>query len=80
MGYQAAPNGSLGPPLRLYQFVSHNEGTAVLLESKWLPSASHLPPPHPPPIDSNRDITGTECRTWAIQSCKEEASFLQQIF
>jgi len=37
--------------------MSNTEGTALLFESKWLPSASYLPPP---PIDSICDITGTE--------------------
>ena len=36
MGHQSAPNGSLGLPCGLYQFMSHSEGTALLLESKWL--------------------------------------------
>ena len=35
MGYQAAPLSSLGLPCQLYQFMSHTEGTALLLESEW---------------------------------------------
>ena len=63
MGYQTAPDGSLGPPCGLYQFWSHTEGTALLLESKWLlkPAFGFPPiPTHSPPIDSIRDITGSE--------------------
>ena len=47
--------------------MSLTEGTALLFGSEWvlnLPSAPHHPtqPPatHPPPIDSTRDIIGTE--------------------
>ena len=50
MGYQAAPNGSIGPPCGLYQIWSHTEGTALLLESNWLPLVSQPPPPPPPPF------------------------------
>ena len=67
MGYHAAPHASLGLLCGLYQFVPQTEGTALLFESEWLPSASHPPPPpphpppaRPPPIESIRDITGTE--------------------
>jgi len=70
MGYQAAPDGSLGPPCGLYQFWSHTEGTALLLEYRWLlwpafgfPSAPASPQPLSAcslSIDSIRDITGTE--------------------
>ena len=70
MGYQTAPNGSLGPPLGLYQFMSHNEGTALLLESEWLllpafnfspdPALPLLPLTRPLSIDSIRDITGLQ--------------------
>ena len=61
MGYQAAPDGSLGPPCGLYQFWSHTEGTTaawvqmVALAHLWLPTH-----PRPLPIDSIRDITGSE--------------------
>ena len=64
MGYQTAPNNNFCPPYVFYQFMSHIEGTALLFDSKWLPSASH-PPPSPPltrlsPIVSMHDITETE--------------------
>ena len=42
---------------------SHTEGTALLLESKWLlwPAFSFPPAPtRPPSIDSIHDITGSE--------------------
>ena len=64
MGYQAAPIGSLCPPCGLYQFWSHTEehSTAALVQMValarlWLPTCPRLPPP---PIDSIRDITGSE--------------------
>ena len=72
MGYQAAPHGSLGLPYGLYQFMSVTKGTAQLFESEWVlypafgspPAPTTHPHPtrphHPPPIDSIRDITGTE--------------------
>ena len=62
MGYQTAPDNSLGLPCELYQFMSLAEGTALLFESEWLlyPAFGSLPsPPHPPPIDLIRDITRT---------------------
>ena len=68
MGYRIAPNGSLSPPFGLYQFMSHNEGTALLFESEWLllPAFNFTPDPalplppltRPLSIDSIRDITG----------------------
>ena len=64
MGYQAAPHASPGLLCGLCQFVSHTEGTALLFESEWLlwPAFGFPPAPAspPPPIDSIRDITGTE--------------------
>ena len=67
MGYQTAPYSSLGFPSGLYQFMSFTESTAVLFNALTPPLAPHLslsPAPitsHPPtPIDSIRDITGTE--------------------
>ena len=65
MGYQTAPHGSLGLPIGLYQFIPPTEGTALLFESEWVlypasGSPPTPPPSHPPPIDSIRDITGTE--------------------
>ena len=51
-------------PCGFYRSVSHAGGTTLLLESKWLlwPACSFPPSPAspPPPIDSIRDITGTE--------------------
>ena len=57
MGYQTAPHDSLGLPRGLYQFMSLIEGTALPFESEWVlyPAFGSLPP-----IDSIRDITGTE--------------------
>ena len=61
MGYQTAPHGSLGLPCGMCQFMSLTEGTALPFESEWvLYPAFGSPPPTPPPIDSIRDITGTE--------------------
>ena len=64
MGYQTAPHGGLGLPGGLYQFMALTEGTALPFESEWVlypSSAPHPPPPPtPPPIESIRDITGTE--------------------
>ena len=71
MGYQTAPHGSLGLPGGLYQFMALTEGTALLFESEWVlypafgsPPAPTThptsPPTRPPPIESIRDITGTE--------------------
>ena len=70
MGYQTTPRGNLGLPCELYQLMSLTEGTALLFESKWVlypafgsPPAPTVAPPSPtgpPPIDSIRDITGTE--------------------
>ena len=68
MGYQTVPHGSLGLPCGLYQFMSLTEGTALLFESEWVLYPAFRSPPtpnrqaHPPPtpIDSIRDITGTE--------------------
>ena len=62
MGYHAASHGSLGLPCGLYQFMSLTEGTALPFESEWVlyPTFGSPPPSHPPPIDSIRDITGTE--------------------
>ena len=64
MGYQAAPDGSLGPPCGLYQFWSHTEGHStaawvqmVALARLRLPTLHRL---RPATIDSIRDITGTE--------------------
>ena len=53
--YQAAPNGSLGPPCGLHQFWSHTEGHStaawvqiVALDRLRLPTRPRLPPPvHP---------------------------------
>ena len=64
MGYQTAPHGSPGLPCGLYQFMSLTEGTALPFESEWVlyPAFGSPPAPttRPPPIDSIRDITGTE--------------------
>ena len=68
MGYQTAPHGSLGLPGGLHQFMALTEGTALPFESEWvllrLPTLPHHPPhpppTRPPPIESIRDITGTE--------------------
>ena len=71
MGYQAAPpHGSLGLPGGLYQFMALTEGTALPFESEWVlypafgspppPPPTPPPPTCPPPIESIRDITGTE--------------------
>ena len=69
MAYQTAPHGNLGLPCGLYQFMLLTEGTALLFESELVlypafgsppPPPPNLPPSHPPPIDSIRDITGTE--------------------
>ena len=65
MGCQAAPHGSLGLPGGLYQFMALTEGTALPFESEWVlypafGSPPHPPPTRPPPIESIRDITGTE--------------------
>ena len=68
MGYQAAPHGSPGLPCGLYQFMSLTEDTALPFESEWVlypafgspPAPTAHPTPLPPPIDSIRDITGTE--------------------
>ena len=61
MGYQTAPHGSLGLPGGLYQFMALTEGTPLPFESEWvLYPAYGSPPTHPPPIESIRDITGTE--------------------
>ena len=55
-----------------YPFMALTEGTALPFESEWVlypafgsrpaPTAhpTTLPPTHPPPIESIRDITGTE--------------------
>ena len=69
-GYQTAPHGSLGLPCELYQFMSLTEGTALLFKSELAlypafgsPPAPtiHPTPSHPPtPLDSIRDIAGTE--------------------
>ena len=64
MGYQTAPHGSLGLPGGLYQFMALTEGAALPFESEWVlyPAFGSPPAPttHPPPIESIRDITGTE--------------------
>ena len=67
MGYQTAPHGSLGLPGGLYQFMALTEGAALPFESEWVlypafgsPPAPTTPPTRPPPIESIRDITGTE--------------------
>ena len=63
MGYQTAPHSSRGLPCGLYQFMSLTEGTALPFESEWVlyPAFdSPLAPTRPPPINSIRDITGTE--------------------
>ena len=64
MGHQATPHGSLCLPCGFYQSVSHTEGIALLFELEWVPKAPHPPTPLPShpltPIDSIRDITGTE--------------------
>ena len=67
MGYQTAPNGSLGLPGGLYPFMALTEGTALPFESEWVlypafgsPPAPTAHPIRPPPIESIRDITGTE--------------------
>ena len=63
MGYQTAPHGSLGLPGGLYQFMALTEGTALPFESEWVlyPACGSPPAPtRPPPIESIRDITGTE--------------------
>ena len=74
MGYQTAPHDSLGLPGGLYQFMALTEGTALPFESEWVlcpaygspsaptthPSHRPTPPTDPPPIESIRDITGTE--------------------
>ena len=63
MGYQTAPQGSLGLPWGLYQLTSLTEGTALLFESEWVlyPAFGSPPPPtRPPSIESIRDITGAE--------------------
>ena len=70
MEHQAAPHASLSLLCGLHQFVSHTESTALLFESEWLlqpafgfppdPASPYPPPAHPPPIDSIREITGTE--------------------
>ena len=72
MGYQTAPHGSLGLPGGLYQFMALTEGAALPFESEWVlypafgsppTPTTHptpLPPARPPPIESIRDITGTE--------------------
>ena len=68
MGYQTAPHGSLGLPGGLYQFMALIEGTALPFESEWVicpaygspPTPTTHPTPLPPPIESIRDITGTE--------------------
>ena len=31
-----APNGSIGLPIGLYQFMSHTEGITLLLGSEWV--------------------------------------------
>ena len=68
MGYQAAPHRSLGLPGGLYQFMALTEGTALPFVSEWVlypaygspPAPTAHPTPLPPPIESIRDITGTE--------------------
>ena len=63
MGYQTAPHGSLGLPGGLYQFMALTEGTALPFESEWVLYPAYGSPPAPtppPPIESIRDITGTE--------------------
>ena len=70
MGYKAAPHDSLGLPGGLYQFMALTEGTALPFESEWVlypaygsppaPTTHPTPPTRPPPIESIRDITGTE--------------------
>ena len=68
MGYQTALHGSLGLPGGLYQFMALTEGTALPFGSEWVlypaygspPAPTAHPPPRPPPIESIRDITGTE--------------------
>ena len=68
MGYQTAPHGGLGLPGGLYQFMALTEGTALTFESEWVlcpafgspPAPTPSPPTRPPPIESIRDITGTE--------------------
>ena len=65
MGYQTAPHGSLGLPGGLYQFMALTEGTALPFESEWVLYPAYGSPPaptahRPPPIESIRDITGTE--------------------
>ena len=68
MGYQTAPRGSLGLPGGLYQFMALTEAAALPFGSKWVlcpafsspPTAPTTHPTRPPPIESIRDITGTE--------------------
>ena len=64
MEYQTAPHGGLGLPGGLYQFMALTEGTALPFESEWVlyPAFGSPPAPTslPPPIESIRDITGTE--------------------
>ena len=67
MGYQTAPHGGLGLPGGLYQLMALTEGTALPFESEWVlyPAFGSRPAPtthptRPPPIESIRDITGTE--------------------
>ena len=59
MGYQTTPNGSLGQPCGLYQFMSN--GCFILPSAAQQPIPPTLPLSHlPTPIDSIHDITGTE--------------------
>ena len=48
MGYQTAPQGGLGLPGGLYQFMALTEDTALPFESEWvLYPAFGSPPAHP---------------------------------
>ena len=52
MGYQTAPQSSVGLPCGLYQFISATEGTALLFESELVlcPAFGSLPAPTHPPL------------------------------
>ena len=68
MGYQTAPHSSLGLPGGLYQFMALTEDAALPFGSEWVlyptfgspPAHTAHPTPLPSPIESIRDITGTE--------------------
>ena len=82
MGYQTAPHSSLGLPGDLFQFMTLTEGTALPFEFEWVlypafgspPALTAHPIPLPPPIESIRDITGTEKKTASKTSSFKIAS------